>query len=73
MDAKEINKIVEWLGVDLIKSWHLLFTGANGTKTYGIIVRSRGTKEDIEDNGYMREYPLNEHTLNKVLTVIERG
>ena len=72
MDAKEINKIVEWLDVDLIKSWHLLFTGADGTKTYGITVRSRRTKEELEDMGYCRAYPINDYTLDKYLSMMEK-
>jgi len=53
---------------DIIEGPGLLFTGANGHKTYGIKVRSLGSKADVEDRGYRREWEINDHTLAKVST-----
>lgn len=47
----------------LIKGWHVLFTGANGHETQGITVRSTSPKSEVEDEGRIREYDLNDYIL----------
>jgi len=45
----------------IIAGPHLLFTGANGVKTYGITVRS-----DIDEKkagGYKQEWSINDHSI----------
>ena len=67
MTDGDINKIVDYLDVELVKPWHLLFTGANGHETWGIIVRSKKPKNLVEDLGYQREWFINDSVLNEFL------
>lgn len=49
--------------VRIIKGPHLLFSGLNGSKTYGITVRCDGPTSDVEARGYKREWDINDNTI----------
>jgi hypothetical protein len=47
----------------IVKGLHVLYTGTNGRKTYGITVRATGTEADVEKKGFKREWHLNDKYL----------
>jgi hypothetical protein len=49
--------------LEMIKTWHVLYTGANGQDTWGITVRRIGNASDIEDRGYQRQYDINDYSI----------
>lgn len=47
----------------IIKGPHLLFTGANGHKTYGILVQNLDPPEKIERDGKCHTYTINDFSI----------
>lgn len=47
----------------IVSPLHLIYTGTNGSKTYGVTVRSEGTQEEIEKKGLSREWIVNDYML----------
>jgi 3-methyladenine DNA glycosylase Mpg len=47
----------------IVKAPHLLYTGANGTKTYAITVRATGPEAEVEKAGRRREWDINDFTV----------
>lgn len=49
--------------IKIIASPHLLFTGANGHRTYGITVQATEiTEEECRRTGYCFDWNINDHT-----------
>ena len=51
--------------LELVTGPHVLYTGANGVNAYGITVRSTKPKSEVEDQGYSRQWDVNDLTLLK--------
>jgi len=49
--------------LELIEGPHLLFTGQNGRKTFGITVRNYGTVDEIEKRGLSRTFHVNDFSI----------
>ena len=49
--------------LELVEGPHLLFTGSNGRKTFGITVRNYGTVEEVEKRGYSRTFLVNDFSI----------
>jgi len=47
----------------LTKGPHVLFRGTNGSITAGIHVERTEPKDQVEDRGYSRDYPVNTFSL----------
>ena len=47
----------------LTKSPHVLFRGTDGSITAGIHVERTDPKDEVEDRGYSRDYPVNTFSL----------
>ena len=48
---------------NIIAGPHLLFTGANGSKTYGVTVQSTLSVEDCEARGLRHTWDINDHVI----------
>ena len=47
----------------IVKGIHVLFTGANGTKTIGITLQSDMSKEECSRRGYQHQWDVNQTDL----------
>ena len=49
----------------IIDGPHLLFTGGDGHKTYGVTVRSMRSAEDCKARGLKQTWDVNDHVIGK--------
>jgi hypothetical protein len=55
--------------LEMVTGPHLLWTGSNGIKTYGITVRSVRGKDEVEDKGYQRQFDINDYSIARLDSV----
>ena len=56
----------------VVEGPHLLFTGSNGKKTYGITVESIiYTEEESRRSGYCHRWNINDHSFQRCISILD--